>query len=80
MQTGSGAPGNRTPLKKMKEVLRNVCGFGCAILGSIIFAFIQSKQGWTDGSWDTIRVIGVFYMGFLPGACLGFFLFHKYYD
>ena len=40
---------------KMKEVFRNLFGFGGAILGSLIFAFIQSKQGWTDDSWDTIR-------------------------
>ena len=52
----------------MKEIFRHISGLIGAILGMLIFAFIQSKQGWTDGSWDTIRVTGVLLMGLLPGA------------
>ena len=65
---------------KMKEIFRHISGLIGAILGMLIFAFIQSKQGWTDGSWDTIRVTGVLLMGLLPGATFGYFFFHKYYD
>ena len=43
----------------------NFFGFLGGIIGGMIFAFLQSQQGWTDGSWDFIRVFGIAYMGFL---------------
>ena len=56
----------------------NFFGFLGGIIGSIVFGFLQSQQGWTDGSWDFIRIFGIALMGFLPGMLFGFYIFHEY--
>ena len=58
----------------------NFFGFLGGIIGGMIFAFLQSQQGLTDGSWDFMRIFGVALLGFLPGMLFGFHIFHNYID
>tara|TARA_Y100000294_G_scaffold155674_1_gene156090 strand:- start:80 stop:265 length:186 start_codon:yes stop_codon:yes gene_type:complete len=51
-------------MKKNKVTAGNIIGF---IVGFGIVAIAQSKMGWTDGSWDFVRVIGAILIGGLPG-------------
>ncbi len=44
--------------------IKGVIGF---VIGFSIVAYVQSQQGWTDGSWDLLRIGGAILMGGLPG-------------
>ena len=40
-------------MKKNKIALRNIIG---GVIGFGIVAIAQSQMGWTDGSWDLLKI------------------------